>query len=70
MFKKDLFLPAILGLSVLSQNQEFNLCNNTTLLIMAYVLLQDHEEIEHLKRVEVFEHYDTSRCKCRRDYFC
>jgi hypothetical protein len=48
MFKKEIIIPAILGLGIYAENAHLNLCNNTTLLILAYTLLQDHFEIEHL----------------------
>lgn len=61
MFKKELLIPALLGLGVFAQHSELNLANNTTMLLLLFVLLEDHQEIEHLRhQVERIE---------RRSYF-
>ena len=48
MFKGDLLLPVLLGLGLFAQNGDINLSNNTTILLILFVLLQDHKELEQL----------------------
>lgn len=61
---KDILLPAIIGLGFYAQTCEINLANNTTMLLLFYILFQDHEEIgalsarvEELEREEYCEHH-------------
>ena len=49
MFKKELLIPALLGLGLFAQNGELNLCSNTTILLILFVLLEDHQEVEELE---------------------
>ena len=49
MIKKNLLIPALLGLGLYSQHGEVNLCNNTTMLLLIFVLLEDHAKIEELE---------------------
>ena len=56
MFKGDLLLPALLGLGLFAQNGDINLSNNTTILLLLFLVLQDHQEIERLEcRVDRIE---------------
>ena len=49
MFKKELIIPALLGLGLYAQTNEINLANNTTILLLLFVVLEDHAEVEKLK---------------------
>ena len=70
--KKDLYIPALIGLGIYAQNCEMSLANNTTMLLTLYLLLQDHQEIEELEcKVQKLEHrncrdgYHESHDSCR-----
>ena len=66
MIKKDLLLPAMLGLGIFSQNNEINLCNNTTMLLALYVLLDDHQNILEFKaHNNRHEENFCNHCRCR-----
>ena len=66
MFKKDLLIPALIGLGLYTQNGDVSLCSNTTMILLLYILLQDHEEIEILKhRINHdrhHHHFETYQC--------
>ena len=65
MFKKDLLIPALLGLGVYTQSCDVSLCNNTTMMLALAVLLSDHEEIAELKKHDQCEH-----CNYQPARFC
>ena len=67
--KKDLIIPAILGLGLYSQSNGATLCNNNIMLLALYVLLEDHQEIERLKRCECMEDRCHSNCNCHNKCF-
>jgi len=51
--RRDLLIPALVGLGLFAQNGENGachaLCNNTTMILLLFVVLQDREEIAELK---------------------
>ena len=47
MFRKDLLIPALIGLGVFSRNSEVSLCNDTTMLLLLYAVLSEREEDHH-----------------------
>ena len=49
MFNSGLIIPALIGFGLYSQGNELCLSNNTTILLMLVMLMQDHKEIEELK---------------------
>ena len=49
MFKEGLIIPALIGLGLFAQSNELSLCNNTTILLMLVMLIQDHVELEEVK---------------------
>ena len=62
MFKKELIIPALLGLGLYAQSTDLNLANNTTMLLLLYLLLEDHQHIEGLeRRVDRIERSGYSR---------
>ena len=64
MFKKELLIPALLGLVVYAQSSDISLCNNTTILLLLYMLLE---------RDNIFDGYDDRRgraCRYYSDYDC
>ncbi|MDR0462453.1 MAG: hypothetical protein LBG88_03960 [Christensenellaceae bacterium] len=48
--RRDLILPALLGLGIFAQSNEVSLNNNTTTLLMLFLLLEEQNEIERLER--------------------
>jgi len=40
MFNRDLVVPALIGLGLYAQNSEVNLANNTSILLILFLLLQ------------------------------
>jgi hypothetical protein len=67
MFRKDFLLPALIGLGLYSQGAEVALCNNTTILLALFVLLQNHSEIEDFRaRMDYIERRD---CCCAENFF-
>ena len=83
MFKKELIIPALLGLGLYSQCNELNLANNTTMLLALFLILEEQERLEdqecrikrlerHVDRIECEECHEhdcccQDRCKCHRD---
>ena len=41
MFNKELIVPALIGLGLYAQNSEINLANNTSILLILFLLLRD-----------------------------
>jgi len=82
MFKKELLIPALIGLGVYTQNSEINLCNNTTMLLLLFALLEGDfchkEEHEHCdecnfvpyRRARTFDECDCECDYCRRKQRC
>ena len=50
MFKKDLIIPALVGLGIYSQDKDLALNNNTIMLLLMYILFEDHQSIQHIER--------------------
>ena len=73
MFKKDLLLPALLGLGIFAGNNEISLTNNTTMLLLLYVILQDHQEINELQyktnRLARYESRNNYNCGCCNSFW-
>lgn len=51
MIKKDLLLPALLGLGLYSHDKNLCLNSNTTMLLLLYILFEDHKHIEDIERI-------------------
>ena len=62
MIKKDLLLPALIGLGMFAQSNELSLCNNTTILLLLFLVIEDHAEIRELE-CDLEKHQD--RCDFR-----
>jgi hypothetical protein len=41
MLRRDFIIPALIGLGIYAQSNEVNLANNTTILILLYVILEE-----------------------------
>ena len=68
---KDIALLALVGLGLYAQTNELDLANNTTILLIAYLLFMEHEEIQNLRR-EVYcveRHTGTSYCRCGYNHY-
>jgi len=48
----ELVVLGLLGLGLFAQNNELNLANNTTILLLLFLLFQEHEAIAELRREE------------------
>lgn len=74
MFRKDLMIPALLGLGLYAQNSDVNLSNNTTMLISLFVLLEDHSRINELEarvhRLEKIEYCERDNRSAYQDEYC
>ncbi|MCL2228506.1 MAG: hypothetical protein FWC00_01610 [Firmicutes bacterium] len=47
--RKDIILPALIGLGLYTQVNNVSICgNNGIMLLLLYVLLEDHAQIEKL----------------------
>ena len=79
--KKDIILPAMVGLGLFAESSELKLCNNTTILLMLFAIIEEYGAIAELKhrvnrleRHELCEHCsrcgDGRRCDdCHDDHF-
>ena len=54
--RNDMLLPAMLGLGILAEKGDICLANNTTMLLVIYLLLKHEEKIEFLIKEELREH--------------
>ena len=84
MFNREVILPPLLGLGLFAQTNEINLANNTTMLLLLFVLLEDHEKIENIERRfgthfpyerNCFPHYGRdfghhNPCRCNLRSWC
>ena len=74
MIKNDFIIPALIGFGLYAKNNEMCLANDTTILLLAVLILQDHAKIQHLQReVKHIRHrFDCIHgveccCECDRD---
>jgi len=68
--RRDLLVPALIGLGLYTQSNEVCLCNNTTILLILFLVLQDHQEIEELRH-ELDEERDEIQIRNNRfDFDC
>jgi hypothetical protein len=69
--KKDLIIPALLGLGVYSQANDVSICNNVTMLLTLFVLLEDHQQIEEIKCRQAHDGFYSrplGNCGCAQPY--
>jgi len=69
---KELVILGLIGLGVFAHHNEINLANNTTILLILFLLFQEHTENEETRRELccVGRLTGTSACKCiARNHF-
>jgi len=70
---KELVILGLAGFGLFAQRNEINLCNNTTILVILFLLFLEHEENEHTRRelccVEKCTGTTMCRCVSRNRFF-